>query len=293
MSTPGASDHARELARHYLGVDQPRRALEALSGATDAAVEDPEMWALRGWALVDLDRDEDAADVARGALGRWPGDVDFLRLLAVAEAKRDHLAEAEEAVLAGLRSDPGDTHLLCTYADTLMRGGQLQKARSVLDLAGQADPDDVLVVRMRLNLAFLQGHDGQARTYAEELLGRDADDYQGQVMLGSLDLAKARLASAERRLGSAIRADPASSAGVAGAARGAALMRSPLYWPLLPVARLGPGPTWIGAVALVLGLRAAGFEAAAAIAAAVWIVLCVYSWIAGPIFQRRMKAGHR
>lgn len=288
MSVPEPADRARELARHYLEVAQPQRALDALAAAP--AVDDPETWALRGWALVDLDRYADAAEVARDALGTWPGDVGFLRLLAVAEALADRLADAEQAVLAALRIDPDDPHLLCTYADTLMRGRQLRKARAVLDLAERADPDDVLVVRMRLNLAYLEGRDRDARAHAEELLGRNADDYQGQVMLGALDLEKLKLRSAGARFGSAVRTDPSRSAGVAGA-RTVSLLRSPAYWPLLPFERFGAAPTWVVAVVLIFGLQAAGLRTASAIVAGVWIALCVYSWVATPILQRRMRGG--
>ena len=283
---PEAPDRARELARHYLEVDQPQRALEALGRLHDA--DDPEVWALRGWALVDLDRHDEAVQVARDALGRRPQDVDFLRLLAVGEAHRDHLADAEAAVLAALELEPDDTHLLCTYADTLMRGGQLDKAGDVLDLAARADPDDVLVIRLRLNLAYLRVRDDEARELAEELLSRDADDHQGQVMLGGLDLEKLRLSSAERRFGTAIRNDP-SSQGIARSARVVKTMRGPLYWPLLPFERFGPGPTWVAAIAVIFGLRAIGLEAAAGIAALVWVALCIYSWTAGPLLLRRAR----
>jgi predicted Zn-dependent protease len=285
---PDAPDRARELARHLLEVDQPQRALEALAGVRGDELEDPEVWALRGWALVDLDRDDEAVGVAREALARWPGDVDFLRLLAVAQAHRDHLAEAEAAVLAGLESEPDDTHLLCTYADALMRGGQLDKARAVLDLAERAEPDDLLVLRLRLNLAYLRGDDAQARALAEELLRRDADDPQGQVMLGGLDLEKVRLRSAERRFGSAIRTDP-SQQGIARSARTARMMQGPLFWPLLPFERFGAGPTWLAAIAVIFGLRALGQDGAATVAALVWLGLCLYSWTVGPMLQRRLE----
>jgi tetratricopeptide (TPR) repeat protein len=289
FSTPEAGGRVRELARHYLQVDQPLRALEALGRAQGDELDDPDVWALRGWALLDLDRHDEAAAVASDALGRWPGDVDFLRLLALAEAHRDHLAEAEAAVLAALRSEPDDSHLLCTYAQALMRGGQLGKAAEVLELAERADPDDVLVVRMRVNLAHLRGRDDEARTHAEALLARDADDPQGQATLGGLDLEKVRLRSAQQRFGTAIRHDP-SSAEIARAARSASVLRSPLAWPLLPFERFGPGPTWVAAIVLIVGLRAAGLDVAATVAALVWIALCVYSWIAGPLLARRMNA---
>ena len=284
-----AGGRALELARHYLQVDQPDRALAAL-GRAGGDLEDPDVWALRGWALVDLERSEEAVGVASDALGRWPGDVDFLRLLAVAETQRDHLAEAEAAVLAALRLEPDDPHLLCAYAHALMRGGQLAKAGDVLELAGRSDPDAELVLRMRLNLAHLRVRDGEARELAEELLARDAEDLQGQAMLGGMDLDKVRLGSARRRLGTAVGRDPSNEA-LALAARGASVLRSPLAWPLLPFERFGAGPTWVAAVLVIFGLRAAGLEGASSIAALVWIALCVYSWIAGPMLQRRMRRG--
>lgn len=288
--TSEASDRARELARHYLQVGQPQRALEALSHATAETLDDPEVWALRGWALVDLDRHDEAAETASGALARWPDDVDFLRLLAVAEARRDHLADAERAVLAALRIEPDDAHLLCTYADALMRGGQLDKAGQVLALAERAEPDELLVVRMRLNLAYLRGDDKAAQSTAAELLARDAEDPQAQAMLGGLDLEKVRLRSAEQRFGTVIRHDP-SDASIARAARSASVLRSPLAWPLLPFERFGPGPTWVAAIVVIFALQAAGLDLASTIAAFTWIGLCVYSWVVGPILQRRARGG--
>jgi tetratricopeptide (TPR) repeat protein len=191
-------------------------------------------------------------------------------------------------LLAALEAEPDDVHLLCTYADALMRGGQLGKARGVLDLAERSDPDAAIVLRLRLNLAYLTGDEEEARALAEELLSRDADDYQGQVTLGSLDAEKVRLRSAERRFGSAIRTDP-TNPGVARSARIVRTMRGPLYWPLLPFERFGAGPSWLAAVALILGLRAAELEGAATIAALVWLALCVYSWTVGPMLLRRLR----
>lgn len=67
---------ALELARHLLLVDQPQGALDALAGR-QLDLDDPEVWAIRGWALTDLDRDEEAADTARAALARFPDDPDL------------------------------------------------------------------------------------------------------------------------------------------------------------------------------------------------------------------------
>ena len=88
-----------------------------------------------------------------------------------------------------------------------------------------------------------------------------------------------------------MRTDPSRRAGVAGA-RTVSVLRSPLYWPLLPFERFGAAQTWVAAVVVIFGLRAGGLETASAVVAFAWIALCVYSWIAAPILQRRMKTEH-
>ncbi|HWT91478.1 MAG TPA: tetratricopeptide repeat protein [Solirubrobacteraceae bacterium] len=285
MSTSSADAGALELARHYLLVDQPQSALDALA-ARQLDLDDPEVWAVRGWALLDLDRHEDAADTAREALGRWPDDVDFLRLLAVAEAQRDRLAEAEDAILAALAVEPDEPDLLATYADVLTRGVQLDEAGAVLDRAAEVAPDSTVVLRLRLNLAYASGHDDEARALAHELLQHDADDYQGHVMLGALDLDKLKLGDARERIGTAVRQDPASLRGTTQQLR---LLGNPLMWPMWPIQRFGPGPVWVAAVATIFGLGAAGLGTAQAVAVVVWLVFCVYSWTVPALVERRLE----
>lgn len=276
---------ALELARHLLLVDQPQGALDALAGR-QLDLDDPEVWAIRGWALTDLDRDEEAADTARAALARFPDDPDFLRLLAVAEARRDQLADAEDAILAALEIEPDDPDLLVTYADVLTRGVQLDKARAVLDRAAEIAPDSTTVLRVRLNLAYAGCRDDEARALAAELLAHDPDDYQGHIMLGALDLDRMRLGDARERIGSAARQDPEATRDVAQALR---YVQSPLMWPMWPLQRFGPGPTWAAAVATIFGLGAAGLETAQAVAVVVWLALCAYSWVVPPLLERRME----
>ena len=284
----GPETSARALAAHYLQIGQPERTLAQLERVGSDDLEDPAVWELRGWALVGLDRDVDAASVASDGLSRWPENVELLRVLTAARAATGELAEAEDAILRALRLEPDDPVCLCQYAEALMRGGQLGKAEQVLDLAARADPDEIVVLRTRLTLAYLRADKREARRLSAELLARDADDRQAHVMLGGLDFDRARPGSALERFSTAVRRDPSDHA-VGRAARSAQVMRSPLAWPLLPFQRFGPGPTWIAAVATIFGLQAVGLDTASFVAAMVWIVLCVYSWIATPFLERRAE----
>lgn len=278
---------ARTMAWRYLEMHQPQRALEMLGGLSSDDLEDPAVWYIRGHALLELEEHERAADVAQDALAKWPEDVELLSILAAAEAGRDRLAEAEQAVLAALRLEADSPELLAQYARVLMRGGQFRKAEEVLGLAERAEPDADVVLRARQLLAFIRFRNREARELAQELLRRDAEDPQGQMMLGALDLEKVRPRQALERFGTVVRNDPADRHAVE-AATAAKMMSHPLMWPVVPFERFGAGPTWVAAVAIIFGLQAAGQETASGIAVIVWIALCVYSWIAVAVFKRRL-----
>jgi len=198
-------ERGRANARRYLEIGQPERTLDALAGLGADDLDDPEVWLLRGYALADLDEHEEAADVAREGLERFPGDPDLLRLLSVAEAELGDLAEAERAVLAALRVEPDDTGLLTQYANVLMRGAQLDKADRVLERARANDPDDLRVVSAAMLGAFLRGDRREAEARSRAVLARDPDANAGHAVLGSLDLERVRLASAQNRFANVLR----------------------------------------------------------------------------------------
>lgn len=281
---------ARTLAWRYLEMHQPQRALEALRSMTGDDLGDPVVWYIRTHALLDLEEFSMAAGLAQAALGKWADDVELLSLLCAAEAGQDRLAQAEQAVLAALRLEPDSPDLLCQYARVLMRGVQLDKAEQVVELAERAGPDELIVLRTRQLLAFMRYRNREARELAQELLSRDADDPQGQMMLGALDLEDVRPRRALERFGTVVRNDPADDHAML-AAQQAKVMTHPLVWPLLPFERFGVGPTWVAAIAIIFGLQALGAEGASNIAAFVWIGLCVYSWIAGAVIKRKVERG--
>lgn len=276
------------LAEHYVTVDQPRRALEALDDAGAELVEEPAYWYLRALAHYRLDEDREAARLASTGLERDPASTDLLRLLALARSELDELAEAERAVLAGLELDPDDPTLLCTYARVLARGGQLEKAERVLDEAARLDPHAREVVRTRSLVAYLRGHDRRARRLTEELLAEDPEDADAHRMRGAVLLNGGDARGARASLETAVRDDPTDHS-LADVTRGARVALHPLLWPMVPFARLGVGGSWVTAITLIFGLRALGFDTASAVASGVWIALVAYSWVAAPLITRWLE----
>src|SRR5262249_7864298 len=113
---------------------------------------------------------DDAAATARDGLRTAPDSTALLHLLSRVEAARGHLEEAEAAILTALERSPQQVDLLVHYADLLMRGGVLDKARRVLDAPPESEPDSLLVLQTRVALAYLRGRDREAGRLRAQLI---------------------------------------------------------------------------------------------------------------------------
>jgi Flp pilus assembly protein TadD len=271
-------------ARHYLEIRQPQRALEALAQPTGVEFELEEFWFLRGQALLDLDRNQEAAEAARGGLARNPDSVGLLYILSSAEAELGNLAAAEEALLAALRIVPDLPELLGRYAVLVARAGQFEKAERLLQRAAALDPESPDVARSRTLCAYLRGDDKAMARESQEYLARSPDDRYAHYLLGRALLEQNQVGAASRHLSTAARLDPSDSSLVEDA-RGTRWRTHPLLWPMRPLMRLGTIQVWLGFIVCFFALRALGLEQAALILALVYIVLCLYSWIVPPLLR--------
>jgi tetratricopeptide (TPR) repeat protein len=273
-------------ARRYIEIGRPERALESLAGLDSEAAASAEAHRLRGYAFYGLDDPQRAAEEALAALEDEPGAVELLFLLSLAEEQRGRLGEAEAAILSALEADPDEPQLLCQYARVLMRGGELGKAERVLAAAAAADPDSPDVLDARISLAYLRGDDRAARRLSEDLLAIDPESARAHHTLGVFALNRGSARAAADRFGEVVRADPRNEQRAAEAREARRLARNPLWWPTLFFMRAGVVGSWVGAMAIIFGLRAAGLEAASTFALLAWIAICVWSWVVPPILER-------
>ncbi len=277
------------IARHYLAVGQPARALAALDGLAGDALNDTLVSALRGQALYELDRYDEAAAIARAGLAHTPESIALLYLLCNCEAQLGDLAAAERAILSALRLDPEDPDLLCRYAHLVAMAGQLAKAERLVDEAARLDPDAPAVARARVALAYVRADDRAVDRQSRQLLMADPDDDYGHRMLGVAMANTGQMAPAARHLGVAVRLDPTDRE-LAEAARESRLWAHPLLWPLRPLNSFSPARVyiWLGMIALVFVLLALGYDWAPGlilVLVLVYCVFCVYSWVAPPLLR--------
>jgi tetratricopeptide (TPR) repeat protein len=179
------------LARHDLARDRPDRALDALSRVTGPEFETEEFWLLRACALYGLGRFDEAIEAAHAGLGRQPGDVQLLDVLALAQLESGDKKRARTTIEQALELHPDEAMLHAHRALILARAAQKSfrlasytKAREEVDEALRLDPTSEAVLRVRAQVATLS-EDPRALEYASELLSFDPEDDQAHVIAGS------------------------------------------------------------------------------------------------------------
>jgi len=282
-----ATDRNLALARHYLDIEQPRRALEVLDGR-EHDVGDPEYWRLRATALIAVDGYREAIDAAARGLDLDPSDVGLLLVSALAHRGVGDLAAAERALLAALRIDPEEPALLSQYALLVAHAGQLEKAHRLLDEAERLDPLASHVVHARGVIAYLSGDDDAAARHADTVLVDDPEEPGAHLLRGSVLSERGSARAARRHFETAARLDP-GDAEIARVARASRWATHPLLWPLLPIQRFGPAKVWLAFIALIGLTTAAGIAWLQGVVLLTYLVFVVYSWTVPPLLRRWLE----
>jgi tetratricopeptide (TPR) repeat protein len=275
------------LARRLLEVGRPQDALQALGQLDAQSATSLSAIELRGYAHLALKSYDRAADSARDGLEQAPAALALLYLLSLAEEQRGDLAAAEAAILDALAQSADDPQLLTQYASVLMRAGALDKAGRVIAAAQASDPGSPDVLLAKLDHAYLRDDAPEAERLTTELLAYDPQSAHGHRMLGALAFDRGAIAGAAERLGEAVRLEPEHT-GAADGARLAQRLQRPFYWPVRFFGRFGPAQTWVAAVVVLVGLRAAGLEAVAGPIAVVWVTICIWSWVAAARLKQQL-----
>lgn len=281
---------ALALAAHNLSTGRPLQALEQLQALPGDEALSPYAMLLRGRALLALDRDDEARDVARRGLASDADDVSLWSVLADASSALGDLPGAESALLAALRLEPDNAELMADYAMVLAEAGQDAKADRVLARAAQIDPEASTVLRARAFVALARGDDRGAVRQARQALARDPHSVHAHALLGVSSLQRGEAATGLRssRLAAA---GALGNEAIAGLARDARLQAHWSQIPLRPITRFGQAQVWIVGVVLLMLAAFVLPDAAAGVVIISWLAFCVYTWVAPPLL--RLWAGWR
>lgn len=273
------------IAGHWLQIGHPERTLDELQGLMGDAALDYRAYLFRGAALHALDRNAEAIDILRDGLTQHGPFLPLLQVLGSSLCSEGRLPEAEAAFLQGLSLDPNDPDLLIGYARVCLAAGQAQKASALVERAASHAPESVAVSAARAQVAFALGNDRDMHRHSTEALSHDPEDPNARALHGTASMLTGDSRSGYTSLASAAASQP-GDADLRAAAREAKLINHPLMLPLRPFARFNPLVVWIGAVAIIYGLRIAGLGPLSFAFAMIWLAFCVYSWVVPPLVRR-------
>jgi predicted Zn-dependent protease len=273
------------MAGHWLQIGHPERTLDELQWLTGDAALDYRAYLFRGAALHALDRNAEAIDVLRDGLAQHGPFLPLVQVLGSSLCSEGRLPEAEAAFLQGLSLDPNRPDLLIGYARVCLAAGQAQKASALVERAASQAPESVAVSAARAQVAFALGNDRDMHRHSTEALSHDPEDPNARALHGTASMLTGDSRSGYTSLASAAASQP-GDADLRAAAREAKLFNHPLLLPLRPFARFNPLIVWIGAVAIIYGLRAAGLAPLSFAFTMIWLAFCVYSWVVPPLVRR-------
>ncbi|MEV0804328.1 tetratricopeptide repeat protein [Kribbella sp. NPDC050281] len=274
-----------QMAGHWLQIGHPERTLDELQGLWGDAAVDFRAYLFRGAALHALDRNAEAIDVLKDGLAQHGPFLPMLQVLGSALRSEGRLPEAEAAFLQGLSLDPNDPDLLIGYARVCLTAGQAQKASALVERAASYAPESAAVSAARAQVAFALGNDRDMHRHSTEALSHDPEDPGARALHGTSSMLTGDSRSGYSSLASAAASQPGDP-DLRAAAREAKLMNHPLMVPLRPFQRFNPLVVWIGAVAIIYGLRIVGLAPLSFAFAMAWLAFCVYSWVAPPLVRR-------
>jgi predicted Zn-dependent protease len=285
------SYHARGL--HDLAIDELKRGL-AMTPA-DAMAH-----ALLASCLLAKGRVHAAEYEVGEALRLDPGSTFASLTLARVLTLRNRWSEALRLCSEVLAADPSDADAHLLRAEVFLLSGDRPAALASLRAAAKLRPDDIAVMRGFADYYLRVGDLAQAEHFALAVLAQHAEDADGHLLMARVCLLRDEVDHAERHVATAIADDPDSHEALRAFAD-VKTRRSPLlgvWWRwnawMQRLGTRGMVSVLIGAY-IVFNLTALvvedlGYRGASSVIRYLWLALAVYSWVAIPLYQRRLKA---
>jgi tetratricopeptide (TPR) repeat protein len=193
-------DIISDLARGYLGANQPRRALEILAPIA-AEQASWETYYLRGQAYVALDRREDAAKAFLRALSMQPNEASvhyaFGKLILRSSEVKGRQAGVREITKA-IQLSPHESEYYVTLADYYFDAGDIPAAIKDLKSATELTPPSVdIYATLAMAELELEGPD-VAKSFIDKTIALDDKAGAGYDLLGRYYMRRGNDESAAR-----------------------------------------------------------------------------------------------
>ena len=190
-------EEARLLSAKAMALGGKSEEALALVAEFDQASLTPEQQALRSWAhgfaLLNLEREDEAVKIMDAALLAHPENAELLTLKAKYFFEREDYARAKGLLAVSLDADPELFESLLLSGRLAMLNNDLDAAKRAFKKAKSLYPDARSPVFALASITFDEGAYDESREYVSALLKQSGDEPRALVMLGQLELADGRI----------------------------------------------------------------------------------------------------
>jgi tetratricopeptide (TPR) repeat protein len=283
-------DEILESAAEFLEKGQPEKAVEVLERSPVSSMESPQFWHLRGAALFDLGRFEEAAEAYDALMQLRPERPEPLVWAAESLLRLNRFGSAEKYLLRGLRSFPDSLHLLDLYCETVARAGQLEKARALAARIKELHPVADSAYRLQVLIEFMAGDDNGLLEAEQARLMGVPDSPARSLAIGVSLLEGGRVTAARSWILDALDRDAELRKRAPELVALVQTLGSPLLFANRLVDRYGRWLPWSVGIVIFIGLQFVHTELAAGFVALFGLFL-ILSWVAPTLVFRLSRAG--
>lgn len=204
---PGLVLARRNLARLYVQMGQPARALRFVEPLIGPASADAEALSIAGDALLQMGDANQAEQLYARATKLRPDDTRFRTASALFHLTRGE-ADIAFAQLEAIAAESGDTAADMAIVSARLKRHEIEPALKAMDALIAKQPKNAGLHELRGRILVLRKDSAGARAAYDKALALDPQLFAATLSLARLDEAEGKPAEARKRLEAAVEADP-------------------------------------------------------------------------------------
>jgi tetratricopeptide (TPR) repeat protein len=278
------------VIQHYFDMDRYEEAVPSIEKLFENDPFDPD--AFFYMAVVHFSKSDyaSARKMCEQALNYGFDPAQCYYLIGQAHEEERNFKEAEEAYLSALELDPENGDILASYGYLMVKAGFEEKGLQLLVEAKRVTPASERVNQLILQYYFAKSDQNQQFLYIQNVMEGASSEIQNLVNLGLFHALKNEDKAAMEYFRQAFLLDPTNS-DLLKILEEYHQLTHPLFFPQRLIKKAG-GPAVIYSLFMVITILLFFLKQFIVLLpfAAIYIVLCIYTWIT-PFFYKRYING--
>jgi putative PEP-CTERM system TPR-repeat lipoprotein len=200
----------RGLAKIYIRLGQPAKALAVLKPMLDSGSPDAEAFGLAGESSLQLSDGDAAETYFTRAAQIDPKDPRILTALALRQLGRGEV-DAAYSRLSRISADSKDSFVDLAIISSRLKRKEFDQALAAVDVLDAKQPDSAMVSDLRGRVQLARQDHAAARKAFERALAQDKSYFAATGNLAALDMLEKKPQDARKRLEESVARDPRST----------------------------------------------------------------------------------